>query len=843
MPSLNEVLAKRAAREKRAQYSYGMGMGMMPGYGGYGMNPLNQLAMGQYGGYGGMGYGGYPMGMMGMVPPIGGFGLTGAGAYGMGPPGYGGSLGPYGNYGMHGMATDEEGIAAEMRAQEEQANQNYILMNWSPAQHQRIINTIRTYYNQRLNKVRALNQQYKTNNPQASGVLPGPPPAPAYRPPLPYPGGFGGFGGQPQYGQSQYGMAPGVGGFGGYGDPYAGQYGTGPSGVTSNEPYLTQLRNREEQVRREKIEAANKLNTAAEGPVSAADLDAAYEKLRQAGQQTTMLGSTINVPDPRVPGATRPVATNRSLGGAMTGMWKALNPFFSGPSAPDKPFYDEMENYLSMVNRHQKWKEQQQALNTRPYDEELATLAKQRGEAEAAAETQRKALAAQNTKNIDLQQRIQEGWLKQHYPELAAPGAAPVAPATTSGAPTAPRPPAPPKSEPTRPAPHPGTPPTTPPVHPPTAVAGGGLAPSGASCSPDDTLDYLASAAARVKQAGPWTRHALLAASAPVAGGIIGAGVGGATAPDEYTLEGAARGGSSGLAGGIGAGAGYLGGVGIGQLLSMLRGKGVGGKGIGRLLYPAIGGGIGALTGGLLGAGLTHKNLETRPWMTGKVPWMEQLTTASRANVPAPPFGPNAVGTPPLFTGSPPGAESPYATIGSILPSVKMGTAKIANILFGPSDEEMAERKAEGLRRGAGQGLAFGAASGAGTGALAALMATMRHNKLHPHAKLPHGKNVGLGATIGGLLSGTVGAGLGAYSGYDEERNKLNAERGFFTRMRGKTAGTAHYRMTMPQRKRRKPKPTPELESMDALMADLSSDKNAMDRIIEQAGRIARGEV
>ena len=80
---------------------YGMGPGMMGGYGGYGMGPG---MMGGYGGYGmgpGMmgGYGGYGMGP-GMMGGYGGYGMApgmmgGYGGYGMGP----GMMGGYGGYG------------------------------------------------------------------------------------------------------------------------------------------------------------------------------------------------------------------------------------------------------------------------------------------------------------------------------------------------------------------------------------------------------------------------------------------------------------------------------------------------------------------------------------------------------------------------------------------------------------------------------------------------------------------------------------------------------------------------------------------------------------------------
>jgi len=70
---------------------YGMGPGMMGGYGGYGMGP------GMMGGYGGYGMGPGMMGGYGMGPGM-------MGGYGMGPGmmgGYGmGMMGGYGGYGM-----------------------------------------------------------------------------------------------------------------------------------------------------------------------------------------------------------------------------------------------------------------------------------------------------------------------------------------------------------------------------------------------------------------------------------------------------------------------------------------------------------------------------------------------------------------------------------------------------------------------------------------------------------------------------------------------------------------------------------------------------------------------
>jgi hypothetical protein len=80
-------------------YGYGMGPGMMGGYGGYGMGPG---MMGGYGGYGmgpGMmgGYGGYGMGP----------GMMGGYGYGMGPGmmgGYGCGMGP----GMMGYYSPDE---------------------------------------------------------------------------------------------------------------------------------------------------------------------------------------------------------------------------------------------------------------------------------------------------------------------------------------------------------------------------------------------------------------------------------------------------------------------------------------------------------------------------------------------------------------------------------------------------------------------------------------------------------------------------------------------------------------------------------------------------------------
>jgi hypothetical protein len=77
-------------------YGYGMGPGMMGGYGGYGGYGMGPGMMGGYGGYGmgpGMmgGYGGYGMGP-GMMGGYGGYGM-GPGMMGGYPP-YGGYQGP-----------------------------------------------------------------------------------------------------------------------------------------------------------------------------------------------------------------------------------------------------------------------------------------------------------------------------------------------------------------------------------------------------------------------------------------------------------------------------------------------------------------------------------------------------------------------------------------------------------------------------------------------------------------------------------------------------------------------------------------------------------------------------
>jgi hypothetical protein len=208
--------------------------------------------------------------------------------------------------------------------------------------------------------------------------------------------------------------------------------------------------------------------------------------------------------------------------------------------------------------------------------------------------------------------------------------------------------------------------------------------------------------------------------TAPVVGGLAGAGTGAFTAPQGYAPEGLHRGGAIGLGAGLGAAGGGTAGWWLGKLLGAVGG------GRFRHLTPYLG----ALAGGTLGAGLgggaVHSELPIKPWETGQRPFMERLESSLLAPRPAPAFSPG-YGGPPYF-------------------------AKTSADNRGP------EAAAEGLRRGAWAGGLAGSAGGAG---LAGLISLLRSARAGGHDLAAAGRAGGLGGLGGGLAGTALGALLG----------------------------------------------------------------------------------
>jgi hypothetical protein len=294
--------------------------------------------------------------------------------------------------------------------------------------------------------------------------------------------------------------------------------------------------------------------------------------------------------------------------------------------------------------------------------------------------------------------------------------------------------------------------------------------------------------------------HPAAALAAPVVGSLIGAGTGMATAPYDYAPEGAYRGLMTGLGGGIGAGAGYAAGGGIGNLLARLvpGQRGLGGK---RLIAKALG----TVVGGMGGALASHSTLKPKPWESGEIPFLDKLRGA------------------PYFSGD---------------QGFKYGAAKAAG-LIGPSEDEIAERKATGLRSGAGKGALIGAGGGAGLGALVSVLTQMGAGKgrLLQRMKQLSPKATAGSATMGSAIGSGTGAIVGGMKGYNDAKTDINKDIGPIGRIMGKHAGSHTFKTKSGQLDRKK-KPQGTVEQMDSFMGDLMKKHAVNDRLMEQVVRV-----
>ena len=836
MKALTEKLALSAAKlEKRAFYpgAYGMpvggpgqvpfGMGNIGGA--YGMPPymmhpgmMNQmaynysptgLATGRYGAPQGM-YGGY--GNQFMTPPgsILGYGGSSNQGYGYHDPAYnalpggiGGSFSPLGGHGIYGAATDVDSLRNEYEQQEAAIVQNGIARNLPRSQVDELVNRLRTYYGQRVQRA----QDYQAHYGRPGGQM-------APRPFAPPPPGMAqsGFG---QNNMPSY-MGPGL------LDP------SGPAGSSSKieeiENKLNDLRNRRSQL----------TGTAPLGRDWEAEYQAKVNALKEKARATRSHTDRSIEWD-------NPFTQTRENYELERG--SALNPFnLSGQGwlQDDSSSWKDMQRAKQELDAFNQRYKQEVAKRVTPVQTQMDTeiqnhemQLKRLREQEA---QRQQALTTRQTRQLYHQDKAEEAYYNQYYPRPQA-----QAPSFMRQPQSPPPPVIPPPTTPATPintaraeAPIPGAP--SQPAQAPTPAPAPAAPVRTAQAPPGHVppmAEHNAMKAASFRKLAALPFHPSIAAlGIPIGATIAGAGVGALTAPDDYTPEGGMRGAHMGLHAGIGTGVGYAGGASLGHLYDRFEAK--------RLKVPhteltqgrQFGSVLGALAGGALGALHANKRQELKPWETGKKPILDTLRDNLRTQRPAPAFYP--------------GYQPPGAMVSDNTGPFKTASAtKLALTMFGPDADAQAARKAEGLQSGAFRGMTLGSLGGAGVGGLtSALVAALMHKTngktlLNRHTAMDVASHGGKGATVGSLLGSVMGAGLGGYHGYEEAKEKLRSERGLLDGVMGRKTAAAMADIAAKTPQKRKASP-PQLEAIDELMTDLQRKKKRVsDRTVEQAAREA----
>lgn len=572
---------------------------------------------------GGMGMGGMGMGMG--IPGMGGMGggFPGFGAPmrpPMGGPGMGGSFGPMGGGGFAGVATDEATLKYEYETQINSLMQQAAAYGWAPAQVDQHKNALNTFYNRRLQNLRAISHNHgkpgNTGGPQFNVQ--------------------GGQGQAPQFGGGQfgggYGPVPHFGG--GWGHPSMSPFGggfSGPSGPSaSGGKYDSQLRELAEQIEREQSRqhAIKKQTTPG---ITDEQLAAMYEDVKRRMSEVSGADTKFETFDHPTEARTEQV---RYDPGAMLG-WSSQ----SRNSDEWKETQRKIQDYRNALAARKKQRLTEQQAG-QPAVNSLSSLQARHAAMQAEAEAQRKEEITTAKAERERQQRYQDWMLQQSMNQGRQPQQQ-WSPAGSSNAyqqpgyqmppniqgppPAPPAPPAPPQQQPRAAAP-PQQSPAAPPANaqamnlpkPPPPNPGAGAAPppppgSGLKLAADTEkaaiVGTLGSVAARLLK-DPAT-HLTWAGA--------GAGLGALDNPEDR-FGGARQGAGTALAGSLG---GTLGNMaagaitkhpyarGIGQVAGMLGGSIVGSKlmssggapktaGISSALLaaPAVGAAIGAGVGG-----------------------------------------------------------------------------------------------------------------------------------------------------------------------------------------------------------------------------------------------------